>query len=73
MDGRSAQKRCAEIRSHRKNYEQGGITSFRDKALPGHNAQTPDPAWERNCYSRARVSIAEICGARLVKTDIDWF
>jgi hypothetical protein len=49
------------------------VTSFRGKASPGHNAQTPAPAWERNCYSRARGSIAEICGAQRAKTDIEWF
>jgi hypothetical protein len=49
------------------------VTSFRGEALPGHNAQTPPTRPERNCYSRARGSIAEICGAQGAKTDIDWF
>jgi hypothetical protein len=56
-----------------RNSGQAEVTSFRGEALPGHNGQTPAVPPERNCYSRARGSIAEICGAQPAKTDIDWF
>jgi hypothetical protein len=49
------------------------VTSFRGRALPRHNAQSPQVVRERYCVLKTRGTDAQIYDAQAAKSDIDWF
>ena len=57
-----------------RNTGQSGSHVLSPRRVAGDITRKPrTPIPERNCVLRARGSIAEICGARAAKTNIDWF